>query len=714
MPTLVIVESPAKIQKIQGFLGQGYTVAASVGHFRDLPAKSFGMNLATYEPEWAYDPDKASVISKLKEKAAQADLILLATDPDREGEAIAWHLEHLLRPFAKPMKRIVFNEITPDAIKRAVQSPRAIDGDLVMAQIGRRLIDRVVGYSFSPAIRDLSGISTASAGRVQSVVCRVLVERENDIRSFKQLEHYSVSAIFGGWTATLKTKPFLKDDEEYLLDKGLAAQIAQCKDFKIVSISEGERKVAPPAPFITSTLQLACTNVLGFSPADTMKHAQALFDQGFITYLRTDSPALSDDAFAKLQAAAPGLGIQIVNAKRIYKSKGNAQEAHECIRPTDYALQSLENLDLGADKAQLQAVYSLIWRRAVASQMPDATYKFRKALLESWDLSSESLYVVNGIVPQFEASGSVLISEGFKALMASDVSAEEEAEEDKETIPLSVTEGSYGQAVENKIVVKHTQPKKRFTQAGIVAYMEKRGIGRPSTYASILHTLLKNNYATEEQFKGTKGKSLVPTDYAQAIVKALIAANCSFINIDYTSQIEKRLDDIAEGKSDYKPLVAQEHKTALAEIENLKGTMTYSGPMCPTCDSAPFLRILKKDKSAYFWSCKNWQESKCPPFEDLNGVPALPTKEHLCLKCKSPYVLKSGKYGLYWRCTKQDCRFWLPDVKGKPLTGEKCGSKGCTGILIKKKSAKGEFYSCALYPDCKYVCPSVNGQPKKN
>jgi len=712
MHCLVIVESPAKIKKVSSYLesvssyldGNTFTVIASVGHFRDLPKKTLGFDTTSFVPEWVFDENKANVVTKMKTEAAKADKIYLATDPDREGEAISYHIAFVLKSSGKPMQRITFNEISPEAIKKAVLSPREIDNNLVQAQIGRRLIDRIVGYPVSGALMQLSGIPGLSAGRVQSVVNRILVERETDIKNFKKVEHYSVSAIFDGWKASLKTKPFLQDNEQYLCNKNIVSQIAETKSFIVASITEGEKKVSPPAPFITSTLQMACTNSFGLSPAETMHIAQKLYEDGLITYMRTDSPAFSDDAFKKLKDVSESLGIEIVETKRIFKSKGDAQEAHECIRPISFDIQSInlseKDLPANADK-----VYRLIWLRAVASQMPDAIYKVKKIVLNSTN-------DINGITPVFDASGSILLSEGFKSLTSSDPVSDDEAEAE-ETIPQGIDEGSNIQSKENMIDVKYTEPKKRFTQASMVAYMEARGIGRPATYASILKSLFDKGYVEEQVFKGSKAKCLVPTDRAFLVVKALVDAKCSFIDIEYTRNMEEQLDKIAEGKQTYQPIVSQEYSRVLKDIESLKGTMSYQGIMCPTCKTSPLVK-RKRNEGGYFWSCKNYQETGCKGFyDDINGSPSLPSTEHMCQICKSPLVRKSGKYGLFWGCTSQNCKVSVPDVKGKPYKGEQCGGNGCHGFLIPKKSAKGEFFGCVLYPECKFTCPSVKGKPKK-
>ena len=481
MTTLVIVESPGKIKKISSILGRGYKVVASVGHVRDLPGRELGVDPASFKPTYVPTDRGKGVLAKLRKEVAAAEQVILATDPDREGEAIAWHLADALR--LKQPKRITFTAITKDKIREALSQVRAIDHDRVRAQEARRVLDRLVGYKVSPALSNSAG-HALSAGRVQSPAVRLVVDREREIANFKAVTHFGVelSLPIPGhwpdnpkalWRAQWDTRPHLLKGEEYLLDRALAERVAQVRDVQVARFENAYANRAPAAPFTTSTLQQEAGKRLKMKPKRVMDLAQKLYEQGAITYHRTDNPNLDTTGIEAIRAYALSEGLQLAEKQRSWKAKEGAQEGHEAIRPADVAA-----LQAGEDAGQ-QALYELIWRRAVASQLADARYAVRKVLLTG---------DADGLPVRFIGRGRKLVDPGWMRVYGQDDPEDGTQAEPVNPIP-RLDVGQNIQAVDARVLDKVTKPPVRFKQSTQVAELERQGIGRPSTYAAILENI---------------------------------------------------------------------------------------------------------------------------------------------------------------------------------------------------------------------------------
>ncbi len=620
--TLVIVESPAKAKTIEKYLGKNYRVLSSIGHVRDLPKSNNDAVdiVGGFIPRYIISPGKDKVISGLKSAAAKADEVLLASDPDREGEAIAWHVAELIKDVNPKLKRVAFNEITESAVQEAIAHPRDLDINLKEAQEARRVLDRLVGY-------DLSGLIWKkvryglSAGRVQSPALRIVMEREREIRAFIPEDYYNL-------TAHTKAKgmeiPFFCSEEPR--DKAEAERIkkvGEASTWKVTDLKETETKRSPRAPFTTSTLQQTASTRLGFSPSRTMGAAQKLYEAGHITYMRTDSTNMSAVAQKQILALLNAdFGKSYVQPRQ-YKTKSkSAQEAHEAVRPTNFAKRSL------GSTGDQKALYELIWRRAVSSQMADATIK-RSKLISNITDSKET-------IPDFSVNGSRVVFDGWLRV---DTSARGE---DTEVPKLEV--GDVLDLRKIEIEAKQTQPPSRYSEAGLIKELEKRGIGRPSTYASIMKTITDRGYVLKE------GRTLIPTDTGDVVSTFLEQHFADYISDTFTSEMEDELDEIAEGKRTYlKTLTdfylpfqkAVEGKADIEKITNL-GPGPKQFP-CPDCGAD---MIIKLGRSGTFLSCSR--------FPDCNGARIIDGSE---MKPDAPlgvdpetnssvFVLK-GKFGPY-------------------------------------------------------------------
>lgn len=594
---LLILESPGKVKKVQEILGSGWKVAASVGHVRDLPVKEMGVSAPDFKPKYIPTDRGKDILGRLAGLVKNAEAVYLATDPDREGEAIAWHLQDALK--LKDAKRVNYSEITEKAIKAALGAPRSIDMALVAAQEGRRVLDRLCGYMVSGPLSNVAG-EKLSAGRVQSPAVRLVVEREREIQNFRSTTHYgaeltfeNVDNITDGWKAVWQVKPWLPDPvggQEYLLDKSLAEKAAALRALEVTDCKESESRSAPPAPFTTSSLQQAASNALKFTPKQTMLLAQRLYEQGAITYMRTDSPNLSEDAVDAIRAYCESQGWPLVEKPRTWKSKEGAQEAHEAIRPTHIEVEE------AGETADEKALYRLIRLRSLPSQMEDAVYAVRVLQLTA---------DMDGKQALFEARGRTLLSPGWKVLTAGDAAIEdtEDSVEPENPVP-AMKPGTRPTALASTVLTKRTKPAPRFTEASLVRELEKRGIGRPSTYAAILDTIMSRGYVkTEKRF-------LVPTPLGVMVVDGL-RGNFTFIEYEFTRTMEQALDDIAAGKADYRAVIAEAH--ACLEQE-LQAFAKATGKACPKCGKVMVHRVKKpgKDgKGGYdFWGCTGWPE--CP------------------------------------------------------------------------------------------------------
>jgi DNA topoisomerase-1 len=502
---LLIVESPGKVKKIQSILGSGWVVQASVGHVRDLPTKEIGVEPPEFRPHYVPTERGKSVIAKLKQCVGAAQEVYLATDPDREGESISWHLKQVLG-LTSP-KRVTFNEITPAAVKAAVAQPRTIDTKLVAAQEARRVLDRLVGYTVSPRLSDALG-QTASAGRVQTPALRLVVEREREIRAFKPTKHFGVQLLFSGpqgdWIADWNCKPLLPKGPSLLAERSVCTACSTSKGCRRRGLQRGNNAPgAASAAFTTSTMQQGASAALKLNPKSTMQAAQRLYEQGAITYHRTDNPNLSADAIAELIAYAQAAGLPLAPKQRRWKAKDGAQEAHEAIRPTHFEVES------AGESADERRLYQLIRLRALASQLADAVYDVRTLILRA-DLP------IDGKRIEFIARGRTLKVAGWLSLTQSDATDESEQAEPDNPVP-KLAEMDTLTAKDGKLLRKVTEPPRRYTQASLVKALEEEGIGRPATYAAIMDNIVSRDYVREE-----KKKFLVPTELGESVIDALV------------------------------------------------------------------------------------------------------------------------------------------------------------------------------------------------
>lgn len=647
MSDLVIVESPGKVKKISALLGAGFKVVASVGHVRDLPRNEMGIDPETFRMTYMPTERGAGVLAKLRQEVAAANAIYLATDPDREGEAIAWHLADALK--LKNPRRVTFTAITKAAIDAAMASPRNIDMPGVRAQEARRALDRIVGYRVSPELSNRAG-QALSAGRVQSPAVRLVVDRERAIAAFKVTQHYGAELEFSNadgtkWKAAWDTKPHLKDDQEYILDADFAERVASVRAVTVASYADTEKGRAPSAPFTTSTLQQVAGHKLKFKPKHTMDLAQRLYEQGAITYHRTDAPNMDAAGQADIAEYANAAGLSLAPTPRKWKAKEGAQEGHEAIRPTHAAQTEAGETD------DEKALYRLIWQRAVASQLADAKYAVRSVELAG---DAEGLSVV------FKATGKTLLSPGWMAVYSAD---QEEGDEEESSNPIpELAPDQDIQAEAGRLLSKRTKPPARFTEPTLVAEMERMGIGRPSTYAAILENITGRGYVTPD----AKG-FLMPSKVGESIRDALVG-RFQFAELDYTRKLEEQLDQIAEGQAEFLPVVSAAWSALDAELGQLSSANIPVAHPCPDCGKAMSRR---KGQYGFFWSCTGYPECKTA-LPDAKGKPG---------EKKAP----PPPTGIACPCC------------GKDLARRQGVSKP------KAKGQKGrpyDFYSCTGYPKC--------------
>jgi DNA topoisomerase-1 len=646
---LIIVESPNKIKKIKAILGSGWDVAASVGHIRDLPVKSLGVEPNTYRLEYQILERSESVVSQLRQRASRSEQVYLATDPDSEGEAIAWHLQQVLN--LRRYERVTFDAITENVIHAALKAPRQLNTNLVHAQEARRGADRLVGYQVSPALSNQTGIPRLSAGRVQSVALRLVVDRQREIEAFKETKHFGAEAIFDGgkWRAQWDTAPFLKVGEEYILDAALAEEAAKCRLFAVTAAATKPASKAPPPPFTTATLLQAASVTLGYKPEQTAQIAQRLFEEGLITYHRTDSQNFSAEALAEIRAYAASNNLPLPPKPRTWKSKESAQEAHEAIRPTH-----LEQRNAAADDDQ-KKLYDLIWTRAVASQLADAEYSVNTLTLAAQDGSQPFV---------FKAMGRTLIKPGWRTLTAKDAAEEPDANDTEDSEKQSdengrvpaLGRGTQLHADSARVLNKQTRPPNGYTQASLIKKLEHEGIGRPSTYPAILKNIITRNYIDDSK------KMLRATDLGILVIDAL-KGSFAFLEYDYTRSLEQQLDDIAEGKAQYfnvvsgidgqlKRELAQLHiapQPALASSGSEPAKTGAAPPpgslVCPKCKQG----TVKKPNGQNFYGCSLYREGCNFSISETIAKKTLTPKqvETLCTKGKTAllkgFISKHGK-----------------------------------------------------------------------
>lgn len=679
---LVIVESPAKAKTIEKFLGKkNYTVKASIGHIRDLPKSKMGVDIENnFEPQYITIRGKGDVVKELKKEAKKADHIFLATDQDREGEAISWHLATLLGLDTEEKNRITFNEITKDAIKAAIKSPRKINMDLVDAQQARRVIDRLVGYKISPILwaKVRKGLS---AGRVQSVSTLLIVDKELEIRSFVPTEYWSIQAnVLGEDKKTAEFKLMEKNNEKITLNNEEETlnvlSVIEKKPMHITAIESKEKKRTSPKPFTTSLLQQEASSKISFSTKRTMSVAQQLYEGislkgegsvGLITYIRTDSQRISDEA-----VAASKEFIETTYGKNYYKKYTNIQkknksiqDAHECIRPTSVwrTPESVKD-SLSAEQYKL---YKLIWERFVAASMESAVFQSN---------------TLNGNIEEygFKANGSVLVFDGYLKVYTYSKS--------DEVILPKFTQGQDYKV--SKIIPKQhfTQPPARYTEATLVKALEELGIGRPSTYAPTISTILQRGYVEKEK------NFLKPTQLGEIVTDIMKEHFQDIINVDFTADMENKLDHVEDGELRWKSIVDNIYSPLVNDVEKAEKHLEKilleekTDEICPECNSP---MVVKYGRFGKFIACENYPDCKeTKPYLEKIGVS--------CPECKEGEVIlrRSKKGRIFFGCSRfPDCKF----VSWNKPTGQKCPE--CESPLVEKKSKKGEEILCSS-SSCNY------------
>lgn len=688
MTTLIIVESPKKAKTINGFIGPGYTAVASRGHIRDLPVDAMGIVPGSYELQYEVPVSNREHVDRLRAAVRGASRVLLATDPDREGEAIAWHLAEELKLQPGTYQRITYNAVEKSELEKAIASPRAIDHRLVKAQEGRRALDRLCGYRVSGPLSELIS-SRASAGRVQSPAIAILVKREREIQAFTPTVHFGIELGFeGGWSAEWDTSTHLAAGSEYIQDKDLALKIAAVQSLVVEDFTDSQTRKGPPAPFTTSTMQQAASNKLKMKVKATMDAAQSMVDRGYITYHRTDSPNVVDVTYERMVAFYAAAGIPMVADRRVWKAKESAQEAHDPCVPTDF------NVREAGDNPEERALYRLIWQRAVASQMPDAVYATRRAVLVG---------SVDGQLVRFVARGSTLTEAGWRAVY--EEQDDDEKERDNNPVPLLAVDATVPVAAP-KVLQRKTKAPKRFKEADLVRELEDQGIGRPSTYAAIITTITERGYSAEDP-KGF----LHPTPLAFSIYDALVN-RFSFIELDYTRRMEADLDRIARGETDYLTVVANADSHLSRELQAIEDAAPVHP--CPSCGARLRRRMSKASAgqpSRPFWACSGYPGCTCT-MPDVNGAPVarqqavvLPGDGNVypCPKCANPLQLRASAAGAqFFACTAYPkCKHSEPNAGGKPLSAHACPTCG-QGLRHVFKPGSFDFVVCTSYP----VCPT--------
>lgn len=698
---LLIVESPSKAKTIEKYLkqtkdGKNYKVTASVGHIRDLPKsnkKAIDIE-AGFLPYYEISKGKEKVVKELQNLGEKADSIILATDPDREGEAIAWHIEEILKKDKKikaPIKRVAFNEITKEAIKEALNEPRKVDTKLRKAQEARRVLDRLVGY-------DLSGIIWKkvryglSAGRVQSPALRIIMEKEREIRKFTPEKYWKIWGDFKNKENTELTLTCSKEPRDENLVKEILEK-GRTENWTIIEIKELDSKRRPKAPFTTSTLQQSSSSRLSYSPSRTMQIAQKLYEKGYITYMRTDSVNLSKSAKNQILSYIKDKYGKEFTEPRFYKTRSkNAQEAHEAIRPTN-----INNLNISGTEDQ-KRLYKLIWERTVSSQMSDA--KLKKTKIKAQIKGFDNL-------PSFTANGSRLIFPGW-------LSVDTRSKGEDIELP-KCEEGENLKLIKLSKEEKFTTPPNRYTEAGLVKELESRGIGRPSTYASIIRTLENRKYVTKE------GRTLFPTDTGEVVSDFLEKHFTKYISDNFTADMENELDEISKGKREYQKTLEEFYTPFIKELKEKESLAKATdlgdapkGTKCPDCDGS---MIIKLSRTGKFYSCKNYPD--CTGALLLNGAKLEGPKEtgELCPKCgivPKRSKRKPGKLvvrqrrdgsGSFISCSRYPkCKYVQEDEeeKKRKMTGVACPE--CKdGQMTERRGRFGIFYSCSNYPDCKHA-----------
>lgn len=668
--TLVIVESPAKSKKIQQILGPGYIVKASVGHMRDLPQKDLGVDLKTLKPTYEVSPDKKTVVSDLKRLTKRCDKTILATDPDREGEAIAWHLKAALN-LSDSVERVSYNEITESAIKKALANSGKIDFNLVAAQESRRVLDRLIGYLVSPALTKRSGIGL-SAGRVQSVAVRMVVDREREIESFTPKAYQSVSLAIPDTDikADLDLKPFVaKDERLWTIDE--VRPFVGPQKVSLGRLAEKNQDVNPRPPFTTVTMQSAAGKLLGMSAKDAMATAQALFDQGAITYLRTDSPNLSDEGISKIKDYLSESGLPAADQVVRFKMKAGAEEAHEAIRPTDIAATQAGQSD------SEKRLYELIRERALLSVMPSGVDSVTKMVF----VSERKVRNLEGkeVNPTYSCSGRVRVREGWRAHVRI------EPLSSKDTHLPKLQKGTvFSGMVTSK--QDYTKPPSRFNEQTLIRALESSGIGRPSTYAAIMENIKNRSYIVPEKGGKSKSPNFLPGAHGIYVVDALSAFN--FMSYKYTRGVESSLDKVAAGNMGYLNIVRPVLSQLQEDIsQRLSGGLLVKGAECPGCGKPVIQRFKKGRGGNAFWVHQEESHAEgCIKYlDDKDNLPVMPPPKQTapCPNCSKQTVRRYGRNNsVYWAHEDSsdvtDCGHkYLDDKNGAPALKPKAVTEQC-------------------------------------
>ena len=691
------MESPAKAKTIKNFLGKGYEVIASKGHIRDLPKSRFGIKLDEESghlvPTYSVAKENAATVKEIKALAKKADTIYIATDEDREGEAIGWHIAHAMKKDPEELPRIVFHEITKTAIKHALESARKIDMDMVNAQQARRMLDRVVGYKLSPllASKIQKGLS---GGRVQSSTLKLVVDREREIQAFVPVEYWSIDTVFKtNIDANLIAHKGVKITKMSIENKAQAEAIEKsvnADNFLISKIETKERKSATPPPFMTSTLQQTASSKLGFTPKKTMMVAQSLYEgvktpdgtSGVITYMRTDSLNLAGEAIGAVRDVIENrFGKKYLPKEpKVYtkKSKG-AQEAHEAIRPTMLAFTpEVAQSFLKADEIKL---YRLIYERFMACQMEDARFE-------------QQSIIFTGSENEYRASGRKLIFDGFYAVTGA---------EDKDKLLPTLTKGDKAETQSVKPEQHFTEPPARYSEASLIKKLESEGVGRPSTYAPTVATLSQRTYVNIEK------KQIVPTEMAFTVTKILEEHFANIVDISFTANMEEKLDEVSDGKVDWQKLLADFYTPFMQQIADGKENIVSLklakplGITCPKCGESELL--LRSGRFGNFIACSGFPKCKYtqPCDEEGNAVEKKETTaDEKCDKCGSDMIVKNGRNGQFLACSN------YPDCKNtKSINVEEKNSEtpcpDCGGTISLKNSRRGPFWGCNNYPECKFI-----------
>ena len=690
---LVVIEAPAKRETLKKYLGQGYEVFATKGHIRDLPVKSFAIDINNnFEPHYENKPDKKELISELKHKADKAEEVLLATDPDREGEAIAWHIANVLNLDLNKKCRIQYNEISKNAVQKALKSPREIDLNLVNAQQARRVMDRIVGYKLSPIISKKVA-PKLSAGRVQSVALKLVVDREKEIENFKPEEYWTVTAFhekskiaFKSTLQSYKNKK-IKLENKDMVDEAL--KVIKNSDFIVESIKKSKTKSHAPAPFTTSTMQQDALNKLGMSLKKTTASAQELYEGvevkgegkiALITYIRTDSTRVSEEAQkACRDFIANKYGKNYLPEKpNIYVTKKNAQDAHEAIRPISMQITpEMVQDSLTKDNYRL---YKLIYERFLASQMIEAEYSNVAVSIDAGGYN-------------FKASGRTLEFAGYTAVYKEFVDEDKEKKQEISKLP-ALTEGEKLVVSDIKEEQKFTKPPVRYTEASLVKAMEEKGIGRPATYAATITILTARSYCEKE------GKYLVPTELGRKITEYLEKFFSGVINVKFTAHMENRLDDIAENKDDWHDVVSSFWNGFKGLLEKADASsVTMKAEPIETdiiCDKCGHKMLLREGRFGKFLGCSNFPKCRnIMPYNEKEEKKSV----GICPNCgKKVYALKTKRGKTFYACEdREGCNFMSWDIP----TGEKCPE--CGNYLIKK----GKIVKCS---NCSYVKPKEDNE----